>query len=100
FVLLPMQKRKAIREFSARVEALRADLGRALRAQLDEEVAEAMERVHRLVAPLAEHTADARARLDAADAEADALRADLDALRAEVRRRFGEAHSVAEGDAP
>ena len=100
FVLLPMQKKKAIREFSARVEALRGDLARALRAQLDEEVAEAMGRVHRLVAPLAEHTASARARLDAATAEAAALRADLDGLRAEVRRRFGEAHGIAEGEGP
>jgi GTP-binding protein EngB required for normal cell division len=96
FVLLPRQKKKAIREFTTRVEALRADLGRALRAQLDEEVEEAMGRVHRLVEPLARHTADARTRLDAAAAESDAVRADLDALRQEVRRQFGEARSLAE----
>lgn len=94
FVLLPMQRKKAVREFSTRVEALRGDLGRALRAQLDEEVAEAMDRVRRLVAPLEAHTADARTRLDAASSEGTALAADLDALRAEVRRRFGEARSL------
>ncbi|MDX1419991.1 MAG: dynamin family protein [Rubricoccaceae bacterium] len=100
FVLLPIQKRKAIREFSARVEALREDLGRALSAQLDEEVAEAMARVHRLVAPLAEHPAAARERLDAATAEADTLHADLGALRTEIRRRFGEARSLSGTPAP
>ena len=94
FVLLPRQKRRAIREFTTRVEALRADLGRALETQLEEEVADAMGRVHRLVEPLAAHTQAQRRTLDAATQEASALHADAEALRAEVTQHYGPPRSM------
>ena len=94
FVLLPRQKRRAIREFTTRVEALRADLGRALQTQLEEEVADAMSRVHRLVEPLEAHTQAQRSTLDAAIHEAAALEADAVALRAEVAQHYGAPRSM------
>ena len=96
FVLLPRQRRRAIKEFTARVEALRADLCKALQAQLDEEVAEAMARVLKLVEPLANMLAGQRTLLENAQREASSLPTESAAIRSDVRQQFGEAAGLSE----
>lgn len=86
-VVLPAQRRRAVREFSARVEALRDDLQAGLEAEFAREADEAVAKVHALVEPVEAVVADARtAHADAAE-EADALATDLAALRADVDRQ-------------
>ncbi|HLA63988.1 MAG TPA: dynamin family protein, partial [Rhodothermales bacterium] len=89
-VLLPRHRRKAVNEFSARVESMRTEVARALRAQFEAEATEAVSRVRRLVEPLERHVAAQRAALEAAATEREALRTESAAVRAEVRERFGE----------
>jgi small GTP-binding protein len=89
-VVLPVQRRRATREFSARVEALRADLRAGLERELDREADGAVAKVRRLVEPVERLAASARRDLDAAAAEADRLGAEAGALAADVRRQFGE----------
>lgn len=96
FVLLPRQRRRAIKEFTARVDALRADLRKALQAQLDEEVAEALARVHKLVEPLANMLAAQRTLLENAQREASSLATESSAIRSDVRQQFGEAVGISE----
>ncbi len=95
FVLLPRQRKKAVNEFTARVEALRADLSKALQAQLDEEVADAMARVHKLVEPLSRLLADHRTLLEGARSRTASLASESATIRDEVRHQFGEPPSVA-----
>ena len=90
-VVLPAQRRRAVRDFSARVEALRADLRAGLERELADEADEAVEKVRRLVAPVEGLATAARAELDAAAAEAERIASEAAALRADVRRQFGEA---------
>ena len=90
-VVLPAQRRRAVRDFSARVEALRADLRAGLERELADEADEAVARVRQLVAPVEGLAAAARTDLDAAAAEAERVAAEAAALRADVRRQFGEA---------
>ncbi len=91
FVVLPMQRKRAIREFSERVDALRADLREGLERELSEETDDAVGKVRALVRPVAALVLSARESLDAAGAEAGRLSAEAEALRADVRRQFGEA---------
>lgn len=91
FIVLPAQRRRATREFSERVDALRADLRTKLAETLGHETEAALDRVRRLVSPVETVVAEARARHDASAADADALAADLAALRAEVETRVGAA---------
>ena len=89
FVVLPVQRRRAVREFSERVEALRADLRAGLERELTGEMDEAVAKVRALVRPVADLVQTARGELDAAGAEAERLTAEADALRTEVAREFG-----------
>lgn len=91
FVVLPMQRRRAVREFSERVDGLRADLRANLERELTDEVDDAIDKVRVLVRPVAALVLSARETLDAAGADADRLAAEAEALRADVRRQFGEA---------
>jgi len=91
FIVLPAQRRRAVREFSARVDTLRADLREGLDRELAQEVEQAVGRVRALVRPVAKLALDARANLDAQTTEADRLGGETDALRAEVRRTYGTA---------
>ncbi len=88
-VVLPAQRRRAVREFSARVEALRADLRDKLAAELDREAEAAVARVRRLVEPVETLVATARQTHDNAAADAGVLAADLSALRTDVEAQFG-----------
>ncbi len=91
FVVLPMQRKRAVREFSERVDALRADLRTGLERELSEEAGDAIGKVRALVRPVAALVLSARETLDASSAEADRLEAEADALRADVRQQFGTA---------
>ena len=89
FIVLPAQRRRAVREFSERVETLRADLRGGLDRELSGEVDDAVAKVRALVRPVAALALDARAALDAQAAETAEIAAQADALRADVRRQFG-----------
>jgi GTP-binding protein EngB required for normal cell division len=91
FIVLPAQRRRAVREFSSRVDTLRADLREGLDRELSQEVEQAVGKVRALVRPVAKLALDARSDLDAMAAEADRLGGETDALRAEVRRAYGTA---------
>ena len=91
FIVLPAQRRRAVREFSARVDTLREDLREGLDRELTQEVEQAVGKVRALVRPVAKLALDARADLDAQSAEADRLGDETEALRAEVRRSYGTA---------
>lgn len=95
FVVLPVQRKRAVREFSERVEALRADLQTNLDRELSREADDAVDKVRRLVQPVEALVATAREAIDAGATEADRLGAEADALRADVRRQFGEANVAA-----
>ncbi len=96
FVLLPRQRRRAVHEFSERVRGLRTDLRKALQAQLDEEVTDAVARVHKLVEPLEILVGEQRQMLEKAQNEASALESESAAIRLEVAQQFGEATSLTE----
>ena len=89
FVVLPVQRRRAVRDFSERVRALRAELEAGLQRELDAEADEAVARVRRLVEPVASVVAASRETLDGALAEADRIADEAAALRAEVEGAFG-----------
>ena len=89
FIVLPAQRRRAVREFSERVDALRTDLRDKLGATFAREADAAISRVRRLVEPVETLVAGARARHEASAAEAEAVAADLAALRAEVEAQVG-----------
>ena len=89
FIVLPAQRRRAVKEFSARVDALRAELRGGLDRELEGEVDQAVAKVRALVRPVAALALDARAALDAQAEEAARVAAGADALRADVRRQFG-----------
>ena len=89
FVVLPVQRRRAVRDFSERVRALRADLEAGLQRELDAEADEAVARVRRLVEPVASVVATSRETLDGAVAEADRIAGEAAALRADVEAAYG-----------
>ena len=89
FVVLPVQRRRAVRDFSERVRALRAELEAGLQRELDTEADEAVAKVRRLVEPVASVAAASRETLDGALAEADRIADEAAALRTEVEGAFG-----------
>ena len=89
-VVLPRQRRKAVQEFSERVEALRGEMRGALARELGTEADEALAKVQALVAPVEALVSESLAAAAADRAEADRLRADAAALRAEVRAAYGD----------
>ncbi len=88
-IFLPRQKRKAIAEFRERVEALRADMKKALSEQLDREVAASLDKVRETVAPYAAFVEQERQTLTEVTAERQALGAEIDRLRRAVRTQVG-----------
>ncbi len=91
FIVLPAQRRRAVREFSERVDALRTDLRSKLAVTFEREADDALGRVRKLVEPVEALIAGARARHEASAAEADAVAGDLAALRADVQAQVGRA---------
>ena len=89
-VVLPVQRRRAVREFSERVAALRAELQAGLGRELDAETDQAVDKVRRLVEPVASVVATSRDTLDTALAEADRITAEAAAIRTDVEAAFGE----------
>ena len=85
------QRRRAVNEFSARVEALRTELKVALDAQFTAEADEALGEVRTLIRPLTDLVERERDALADLDAQHRTLAAGADRLRADVRDRYGEA---------
>ncbi len=91
FIVLPMQRRRAVKDFTERVGALREEIGRVLRTELGQEADKAVGRVRALVEPLDTLVAEQREAALADRAEADRLSAEAEAIGAEVTRRYGTA---------
>ncbi|MEO0743530.1 MAG: dynamin, partial [Bacteroidota bacterium] len=91
FLVLPREKRKAIREFKEQVGRLRENLCDALRQTFEQETDDALARVRTLVRPVETLVAEERAKLTAAETELETLRAEAKDLRARVTKAFGEA---------
>jgi len=98
FIVLPAQRKRAVREFSERVDTLRNDLRGSLERELAEEVDTTIGQVRQLVRPVAALALDARERLDAMSAETERLAAETDTIRGTVRSEFGAAEGAV--DAP
>ncbi|MEO0557134.1 MAG: dynamin family protein [Bacteroidota bacterium] len=91
FIVLPMQRRRAVKDFSARVEALRGELREALHRELSEEVDAAIQKVRALVDPVRNLVTSQHDQLEAATTSATQLSDETEALRTDVRRQFGDA---------
>ena len=89
-VVLPRQRRKAVREFAERVEALREEMRAGLARELGQEAEEALAKVQALVAPVEALVADSLQTAAADRGQAERLRAEAAALRAEVRAAYGD----------
>ena len=89
FIVLPAQRRRAVREFSTSVEALRSELRGGLERELSQEADGAVAKVRALVRPVAALAGEARGALDEQAAEADRLALEVGALRADVRAAHG-----------
>lgn len=89
FIVLPAQRRRAVREFSARVETLRTELRTGLDRELTEEATDAVGKVRALVRPVAALALTARQSLDGLAAEEERLTAEAATLRAEVQATHG-----------
>ncbi|MEZ4702763.1 MAG: dynamin family protein [Rhodothermales bacterium] len=89
-IFLPRQKRRAIGEFKERVEALRADVRRALDEQLGGEVDTSLERVRDTIKPYTTFVRNERALVDAVRTESTALNDQFGVLRSRVRQEVGE----------
>ena len=89
FIVLPAQRRRAVKEFSARVETLRAELRGGLERELSEEADDAVAKVRALVRPVAALALEARANLDAQASDADRLALEVESLRTAVRAEHG-----------
>ncbi len=89
FIVLPAQRRRAVRDFSARVETLRSELRGGLERELSQEADSAVTKVRALVRPVAALALEARAALDEQSADLDRLALEVDALRSDVRAAHG-----------
>ena len=88
-IFLPRQKRRAIDEFRQRVDALRADVRRALDEQLGQEVESSLERVRETIRPYSSFVQNERRLVDEVAAEKEAITTLLDELRLRVNRDVG-----------
>ena len=87
--VLPRQRRKAIDDFTGRIDTLREQIQAALRERLASEVDAGLDRVWDTVQPFAAFVEEETATLDEADARWRTLRDTADALRTTVRQEIG-----------
>ena len=87
--ILPRQRRKAIREFSDRVDELRDEVQSTLRATLDAEVDATLDAVWETVEPYAEFVDRERATIEHASTTRETLSDEVDALRSAIEDEFG-----------
>ena len=90
-IFLPRQKRKAIAEFTERVEGLRRDLKVAVTQQLDREIEAVLAKVADSAAPYVELVDKERAELTAITEGRDAIGRELTQIRGAVEKEFGKA---------
>jgi phage shock protein A len=88
--VLPRQRRKAVDEFTGRIDALQEEIQDALRERLDREIESALERVWETVEPFADFVATERETLDDATRRHDRLCDEVDALHTTVREDVGD----------
>jgi len=91
FIVLPMQRRRAVKDFSARVEALRGELREALHRELSEEVDAAIQKVRALVDPVRVLVTSQQDQIKTSTASVTRLAGEAEALRTDVQRQFGDA---------
>ncbi|MEM1057072.1 MAG: dynamin family protein [Bacteroidota bacterium] len=94
FVVLPMQRRRAVADFTERVGSLREDIARVLTTELGEEAEKAVARVRALVEPLDRLVREQREAAEADRAEAGRLTTEMDAIRRDVRQHYGAADGI------
>ncbi|MGI9174246.1 MAG: dynamin family protein [Rhodothermales bacterium] len=92
FIFLPRQKRKAIREFRERVDALREELRAALSTQFDAEIDHAIAKVRELVEPFRSLVEAEQHTLETASTDRETLAAEIERLRKAIKKTFGVAH--------
>jgi len=90
-IFLPRQKRKAIAEFTTRVEALRRDLKAAVTQQLDREIEAVLAKVADSAAPYVELVDRERAEHSAIRTGREAIGRELSQVRDAVVKEFGRA---------
>lgn len=90
-IFLPRQKRKAVAEFTARVEALRVDLKAAVTQQLDREIEAVLAKVSDSAAPYVELVNKERAELAEVTEGREAIGRELARIRDAVVKAFGRA---------
>ncbi len=87
--VLPMQRRKAIKELQDHVEALRTDMRTALSHQLSQQADAALGRLHETIAPYEHLVETERTALDEATGEQQVIEAEIEALRQRIRKEIG-----------
>lgn len=89
--LLPRQRRKAIADFRSSTDELRAEMKKALAAQFDREVDEAVNKIRALVLPYRTFIIQETDRLNQARAAHEKLQTETQGLLKTVHAQFGEA---------
>lgn len=87
--VLPRQRRKAIDEFTGRIDTLRDEVQDALRNRLDSEIHAALDRVWATVEPFADFVESEKQAVAAAVEARDDLTGRIEAVREAVRRDVG-----------
>lgn len=87
--VLPRQRRKAIDEFSSRVDDLQAHLQATLQERLDREIKDALDRVWSTVTPFADFVEEERAALERARSLQEEIQAEVERLRTTVQEEVG-----------
>lgn len=82
--VLPRQRRKAIDEFTERIETLQVNIQDALGQRLDDEIEEALDRVWKTVEPFAEFVDEEDASVRSAQSSLREIREEMNALKAAV----------------
>ncbi len=87
--VLPRQRRKAMDEFTDRIDALQQQIKDALRERLEQEIESALDRVWETVRPFADFVDAEREELQAAERRRDEIQAEVASLQEAVRQDVG-----------
>jgi small GTP-binding protein len=94
FFILPYKRQRAIEEFRAKAETLRAELRRAFEAESNKEIDRAVDNVRSALEPYTRYVRSERAKVEErAEALAD-IRKRLGALRRDIEREVGGQETV------
>ncbi len=87
--MLPRQRRKAVNDFRERIDELRAEMKKALSAQFDREVDEAVDKIKSLAQPYRSFITQETHRLNEAETEHQRLRDQTDTILHTVNKELG-----------